>query len=265
MSQRFSAGQTLLVTLTVSDQESSIAGVSMSYSTDGSGNWQPLAVTQSDSDYSAAIEAGSAISVSLWYTVTDTNGNYLAFRTSPAALLETPVVLDVDVDPTAIPLTSDPFTLTISGTLRDAENQPLSQAACLIPVYLNDQLAGYVNDLIRHEDGTYETGIIDFDWTFIPTDFISQTGWVPIKFVFDLGTYAPQEVMHNLAVTPCVLFGDLDGDGDVDVGDIMLVASRWRMTDDDPNWEARYDLDGDGIITIVDIMLVAAHWGETCG
>jgi surface antigen len=62
----------------------------------------------------------------------------------------------------------------------------------------------------------------------------------------------------------CVLFGDLDGSRQVNVADIMEVASRWRMTDEDPDWDPRYDLDGDGIINIVDIMLVAAHWGETC-
>ena len=44
----------------------------------------------------------------------------------------------------------------------------------------------------------------------------------------------------------------------------MLVAAKWRTTDDDPEWEARYDLNGDGIITVVDIMLVSARWGETC-
>ena len=62
----------------------------------------------------------------------------------------------------------------------------------------------------------------------------------------------------------CALFGDFDGDVDVDVADIMEVANQWRMTSDDPDWEVRYDLDGDGIITVVDIMKVVAHWGETC-
>ena len=62
----------------------------------------------------------------------------------------------------------------------------------------------------------------------------------------------------------CVLFADFDGNGRVDVVDIMEVASRWRITDDDPDWNARYDLNGDGIISVVDIMLVAAHWGERC-
>ena len=62
----------------------------------------------------------------------------------------------------------------------------------------------------------------------------------------------------------CALFGDFDDSGRVDVADIQQVASRWRMTDDDPDWQACYDLNGDGIITVVDIMLVAANWGETC-
>ena len=65
-----------------------------------------------------------------------------------------------------------------------------------------------------------------------------------------------------VTVDPCDV--DFDGSGVVDVGDIMLVADCWRMTDNDPNWDARYDLDGDGIITIVDIMLVAAQWGKSC-
>ena len=57
---------------------------------------------------------------------------------------------------------------------------------------------------------------------------------------------------------------DFNRDCNVGVADIMEVASRWRMTDDDLDWDARYDLNGDGIITVVDIMIVAANWGATC-
>ena len=63
----------------------------------------------------------------------------------------------------------------------------------------------------------------------------------------------------------CVLLGDFDPNGRVDVADIMEVASRWRMTDEDTDWDPRYDLNSDGIITVVDIMLVVVHWGDTCG
>jgi len=48
------------------------------------------------------------------------------------------------------------------------------------------------------------------------------------------------------------------------VADIMQVASRWRMTDQDPHWHPRFDVDEDGNIDIVDIMRVAADWAETC-
>ena len=62
--------------------------------------------------------------------------------------------------------------------------------------------------------------------------------------------------------TPCY---DFDNSGQVDIADIMLVASRWHTTVGDDNYDPAYDLDDDGDIDIVDIMLVAVHWGETCG
>ena len=66
---------------------------------------------------------------------------------------------------------------------------------------------------------------------------------------------------------------DFNGNGVVDVGDVMAVAVRWGLTaanpnpDGDlstPNYEAKYDVNGDGVITVVDIMTVAAQWGRTC-
>jgi hypothetical protein len=61
-------------------------------------------------------------------------------------------------------------------------------------------------------------------------------------------------------VQTCDLEGDVDGDGDVDIEDIMAVAADWHNPDFDP----AHDLDDDGDVDIVDIMLVAVHWGETC-
>jgi len=66
---------------------------------------------------------------------------------------------------------------------------------------------------------------------------------------------------------------DVNDDGDVDIADIMLVASRWHTScgnpdpdgnPDTPSYEAQCDLDDDCDIDIVDIMLVAAHWGDAC-
>ncbi len=60
------------------------------------------------------------------------------------------------------------------------------------------------------------------------------------------------------------LLGDLDHDCDVDIVDIMLVASHWNNSLGDEDYDPAYDLDDNGKIDIVDIMLVAVHWGDTC-
>jgi hypothetical protein len=77
----------------------------------------------------------------------------------------------------------------------------------------------------------------------------------------------PQEIPVGLqdghvTVTGVSTVGDLDGDRDVDVADIMLVANRWDTSVGDPGYDPLYDLDDDGDIDIVDIMLVVVHWGR---
>jgi len=44
----------------------------------------------------------------------------------------------------------------------------------------------------------------------------------------------------------------------------MLVATLWHSSVGDDDYNPVYDLDGNGDIDIVDIMMVAVHWGETC-
>jgi predicted secreted protein len=58
--------------------------------------------------------------------------------------------------------------------------------------------------------------------------------------------------------------GDLDGDCDVDVLDIMIVAGHWGALQGQPQYDPACDMDSDGDIDVVDIMLVASHWGDTC-
>jgi hypothetical protein len=49
---------------------------------------------------------------------------------------------------------------------------------------------------------------------------------------------------------------DFDGDGTVDIDDIVIIAGFWNQPAGQP-----YDQDGDGMITIVDIQRVARWWG----
>ena len=59
-------------------------------------------------------------------------------------------------------------------------------------------------------------------------------------------------------------FGDSNGDGGVDVLDILAMATRWHCERGEECYDALYDVDGDGEIRATDIMLVAASWG-VCG
>ncbi len=71
----------------------------------------------------------------------------------------------------------------------------------------------------------------------------------------------------QVSISQCPAY-DLDCDGDVDIIDVMQVATHWRCQQGDACYAPRYDLDGDGDVDIVDIMQVAAHWnckrGDTC-
>jgi hypothetical protein len=200
MPQRFAPGQAITATLTVTDAESGVSNVQMRYSTDEGASWTPLQLQREGTLYTTIINPGSALTLSLAFTATDSAGNYLAFTTLGAAIRETPVTLTLEISPAAIPLSSDPFTMTLTGTLRKGNDEPLSEAALPIAIYLNDQLAGYVRDIARLADGTFLTGTIGFDWTFIPTDFFTSTGTAELKFVFDMGTYARREKVFTLAV-----------------------------------------------------------------
>ena len=59
--------------------------------------------------------------------------------------------------------------------------------------------------------------------------------------------------------------GDLDGDSDVDIADIMQVAGRLSTIVGNPDYDPIYDLDGNGEIDVRDVMAAAVHWRETCG
>jgi len=61
------------------------------------------------------------------------------------------------------------------------------------------------------------------------------------------------------AVAYSCVFGDFNGNWQVDAADVQAVAHRWRATT-----EPLYDFDGDGVVSVVDVMRVAAAWGNGC-
>jgi len=57
------------------------------------------------------------------------------------------------------------------------------------------------------------------------------------------------------------LIGDLDGDGDVDLDDIVITCMAYGSTPEDTNWNPDADVSAEfGIIDIYDIVTILYHY-----
>jgi PKD repeat protein len=57
--------------------------------------------------------------------------------------------------------------------------------------------------------------------------------------------------------------GDVDGDRDVDIFDIVRMSNAYGTSHPDPEYDPHCDLDGDGDIDIFDIVAAAGHYGDS--
>jgi len=55
---------------------------------------------------------------------------------------------------------------------------------------------------------------------------------------------------------------DLNGDGIVDINDVIIVAISFGSKPGDPNWDIRADLTPDNLIDSMDVLIVGIHFGE---
>lgn len=92
-----------------------------------------------------------------------------------------------------------------------------------------------------------------------PTWVLTDISWSTDPDDWEAARAELADIIEGVLTCP-----DFDGNGVVDIVDIMMVASLWHTSEGDDDYNPLYDLDGNGEIDIVDIMLVAIHWGEDC-
>ena len=199
MPQRFVKGIALPVALRVADPESGIANVGAELSRNGGNSWVSLPLSADGDTWSGSIVPNNETEIAVRFVVEDEAGNELRFEELGASVRETPVELTIALSTELLPYGNTPVTLGITGSLLLANQASLSeQGLVAIEVYLNNEPVGYIHERARQVDGTIQPGEIDFDWTFVPTDFVAAPGDYPLTFVFDLGTYRRAEKMIML-------------------------------------------------------------------
>jgi len=84
----------------------------------------------------------------------------------------------------------------------------------------------------------------------------------PIDAIEPMKAVKPMDATKPMAPIYPIDIYDLDDDGDVDIQDIMKVASTWNSKVDDDKYNSKYDFNKDNIIDIQDIMLISSRWNK---
>ncbi len=95
-------------------------------------------------------------------------------------------------------------------------------------------------------------------WVVLPAG--TEVDGVPGLYVGGCFSFAGGLNAHNAAVwRGCAddgILGDLNGDGVVDVSDLLILLGEWGPCDDCPA-----DLNGDGVVDVSDLLILLGNWG----
>ena len=82
--------------------------------------------------------------------------------------------------------------------------------------------------------------------------------------VLDNDGLLSDSVVKTINIVKEKMLGDLDGDGKINIFDVVLAAQAYKSTPDDPNWNPLADLAPPyGIIDIYDLITIIFNFGET--
>jgi effector-binding domain-containing protein len=126
-----------------------------------------------------------------------------------------------------------------------------------VTVYLNDNALGSLQRLVKRG----ESEICNFAWN--TSDF--PKGNYTISAIAD-AIVGETDTADNALVGSTVtvtIAGDVDGDRDVDIFDIVRMAGVYGTSAPNPRYDADCDLDGDGDVDIFDIVIAGANYGES--
>ncbi len=189
---------------------------------------------------------------------------------------------------------SDPLDGDIAHYVSDGLVSIVERDVAVIDVKLSTNMTYpgrnvYINVTVANEGDLYESFNVStyFDDTLIGKLLVvdlapdtnttlaftwDTTGTTPchsytIKAEASLVPYE-MDTADNLYVDGTVkinMIGDLNGDGVINILDILIAATAFGSEPGDPNWDPRADISEPwNVINILDIVKIAVHFGETC-
>ena len=83
-------------------------------------------------------------------------------------------------------------------------------------------------------------------------------------YVFTLSVINSQKmVTQDVTVTVAAkLAGDVNGDGHVNVTDVLYLAASWGKCQGDAAYDVRCDLNNDGCVDVADLLALAQSFGQ---
>jgi len=128
----------------------------------------------------------------------------------------------------------------------------------------NFNVTAYANGTVV---GTAQDFVVSSNWTTI-TIIWDTIGWTKGNYTIS-GDVAIGSEEANTSDNSLVdgwvfvtISGDVDGDFDVDIYDVVKITSVYWSQVGDPKYKPNSDIDGNGIIDIYDIVKCTNHYGE---
>lgn len=116
---------------------------------------------------------------------------------------------------------------------------------------------------IKNQTVTLERGnstTITSEWNTTGFDYGNYTLYAHVEPVS--GEVDIEDNTFIFGIVTVTIAGDVDGDFDVDIFDVVQITSIYSTKIGDPEFNSNCDLDGDGMIRIFDVVKCTAHYGE---
>jgi hypothetical protein len=126
-----------------------------------------------------------------------------------------------------------------------------------VTLYLNDELYEHQSSSVKSGEST--------SCTFVWNTSTFARGNYMIHSIVDTLPGESNTTDNTLigSIVAVTIPGDVDGDHDVDIFDIVRIASSYGESQGDPDYYSNCDIDSDGDIDIFDIVAAAGYYGES--